>query len=327
VGDTSWLDPNANFTDRAGNFGYDPDIYKNDAQIDPDLYKVKFQPQSFYGDEEAALRTQASEGVSRQYENAAQALGVRSQQLGEYSPGIQAAGEAGLLDQAARAESEQQLGVTMTGAQNLREDTRTLASLEQEAQARQSNDTMMLVQLKADLQKAQAAGLLTASEAAQRWDQGLQQYELGQQQIRGQLEAARIQARGAGASARAGLQAAQLGYRSDMARLAESRRQFNISSTSDNFFRATGAYGQLGGMQDPTGYGNIAGGTYGNLGSMWGGTYGTGSQGMVQTRSNPYLSALAGGIGGGIMGLATGGASFLGSGIAAAGSIASKATG
>jgi hypothetical protein len=81
--------------------------------------------------------------------------------------------------------------------------------------------------------------------------------------------------------------------------------QFN----SENYFRSIGAMSGLAGMMDPNVYGGLMNQGLGGAMGGWGNAYNTGSQGMVQTRSNPLWGQLLGGAVGAGLNFATGGMS------------------
>lgn len=253
--------------------GYDPSIFQ-------------FAPRRFYAREEAAMRGEASEGVTQAYGNAQQAFGQRALQLGQNAPGLLTAGISNLQAEQASQEAAAQRAVLMQGAENLRGDMRAGIPLK-------------LGQADA-LQKEAAMQNTFAMQKAQAQQQAMMQARA----IAAQREASR---RAAGVAR----QAAQAANSRQRALDAEYARRFDAEMrlkgaqfNSDNFFRSIGALGQLSEAQDPRSYAQMAMGGYGQQGQLYQNPYGTASQGMAATGGS-FWGKLAGAAMGGALGAAS----------------------
>ena len=266
-------DPNDPFANLNIMSGYDPSIFQ-------------FQPRRFQAREEAALRGEASEGVTQRFGDAQQAFGQRALQLGQNAPGLMTAGISNLQAEQAANEAQAQRQVLMQGAQNLREDMRAGIPLKLgQADALQKEASM---QNQIAMQRAQ----MEAQQAMQA------------RAIAAQREASR---RAAGAAR----QAAQAANSRQRSLDAEYARRFDAEMRlkgaqfqSENFFRSIGALGQLGEMQDPRGYAQMAMGGYGQAGNLYQNPYGTSSQGMAATGGS-FWGKLASAAVGGALGAAS----------------------
>lgn len=263
AGLAGWYPTSPNLPDfaaQASKFGFNAGDYTTD-----------YDPQRFWANEEAALRTEASELNTDAFQDASTAAGARFQQLGDMAPGVEAAAMADLYEGQARGESQGQLDVSKFGAQQLGEGMHQLALL------------------KADLQKAMAAGRISASQAAA-------EYKAAQDQIAASLEAAKMQAdatvKAGRAAGRGASQAAQLQYQLGLKQLAQ-----------DRYFRSIGAMSGLGAMQDPLGYANTGAGVLNSQGGLWGNLYNTGSQGMQASSRQALWGNILGGALGGLAGM------------------------
>lgn len=269
-GGTNPNDPFANLNIMSG---YDPSIFQ-------------FQPRRFQAREEAAMRGEASEGVTDAYGDAQQAFGQRALQLGQNAPGLMTAGISNLQAEQASQEAAAQRQVLMQGAQNLREDMRAGIPLKLgQADALQKEASM---QNQIAIQRAQ----MQAQQAMQA------------RAIAAQREASR---RAAGAAR----QAAQAANSRQRSLDAEYARRFDAEMRlkgaqfqSENFFRSIGALGSLGAMQDPKDYAQLAMGGYGQSGSLYQSPYNTASQGMTATGGS-FWGKLAGAAMGGALGAAS----------------------
>lgn len=224
---------------------------------DPSLFDPNFTPEGFLGTEEAALRAEASEQNAAAFGAGAQALGRRSLQLGGYAPGIEQAGLLDLYQRQAEEEAAGQRDVSLYGAEQLRDDRRTFAPLE------------------AQLQLGQAGAFAAASQAR------LQ--DLAQRRAIGAARGAA----NAAANQRAREFAARM--RQENLQFQNQMRLAGANLRSENFFRGVGAMSGIAGMQDPMGYGQLAGNNLGQWGNMWQQPYLASMQYQQQQANKPSV--------------------------------------
>lgn len=238
---------------------------------DPSLFQTDYDPQSFYGSEEAALRSQSSEEVAKRYEDAQMALGQRSQQLGGFAPGLEAAGLSELLSGQASEEASGQRQVSMQGAENLRQEMAHLADL------------------KAQLALGQAQGMSAAAQLR------LQDVIARRQEA---LQKSAMNAARAGAAAANAERAKEFAW---------SQKMDVANLRSNDFYRGIGALSGVAGMQNPVDYGQLGLGALGGSAGIWGNAFNQTNQYLTQKALQPSFwgklaTAAVGGLAGGLTG-------------------------
>lgn len=256
--------------------------------FDPATYQ--YAPRRFEAREQAAMRGEASEGVTNAFGDAQQAFGQRALQLGQNAPGLMNAGIANLEAERASNEASAQRAVIMQGAENLRGDMRASIPLKIAMGEAQSKDAAMMndIEMKKAAMRQQAA-MSRAANAAR-------------------VASSRNMA-GAMRSASQAQNSRQRALDSEYSRRFDAEMRLKGAQfQSENFFKSIGAMGGMAGMQDPSGYGQMAMGGYGQAGNIYQNPYAVSSKGMTDTRSMGFggllgsiaaggLSAFAGGYG------------------------------
>lgn len=257
-----------------GSSGPNPWDWNPMSGYDPSMFNLQFTPRRFYASEGAALRSQMSEEATDKYGDAAAAFGRRAQQLGGYSPGLEAEMLRDMEAEKAREQMTGQRQAILFGAQNIRDDMRAfagprtqLALGQAEALAREAGMQNQIMAQRAAQQAAAAEGARNRAAAA----------------------------RAAGAAQRAAQQQWSASQRQRAAEFAAEMKLKGAQFNSENFFRSIGAMSGLAGMTDPQGYMNGILGGLGGPASIYGNIYNTGSQGMVNTRQPGIMGNLIGG--------------------------------
>lgn len=250
---------------------------------DPSLFQPRFQPRRFQAREQAALRSEASEQVTNEYQDAAKAFGTLQQQLGGFGGGVEAQGLRDLQNFRAAREAEAQRDITKFGSEQLRTDYRTFAPLG------------------VQLQLGQADALAREAESVNAWN-----FKIAQ--MRQAAAAERARASGMRAMARAAEKGASAAARQRAFEFAQEMQLKGKQLESQNFFNAVTGLGSLANMQNPLGYAELISGALGTPGGWYTNIFGS-SAGQAsaerQARGQGIggLFGALGGIGSALIGL------------------------
>jgi hypothetical protein len=257
-----------------------------------------------YGRMERAMRSEASEGTARNYQNAMDAN--RAQAIQSGFRGMPGSGlEQAMMQKAQFAQAAQegdaarQIAIEMMNrkAQDSRQSQQlaTQLGIAKGGARQQTSQWETGINLQMAQQRAAAANAAAARGAAMR------------------MAAQRNSAmqRASGAASRAYSQAARTMSAGQAKQFAEEMRLKGAQLSSDNFFRGMGVLTGAMNAQSPLDYARLGLGGLGQGGDTYGNLYNTSSKGMVETKGGGFWSKLLNAAVGGGLGVLTGGMSTL----------------